>query len=226
MIEAVLRRSAIQSTRNSTCRLPTTLSCSDASSPHFIHHPGSASRLSDVLRAFAVRDGQDVFRGTQAAVFYERQLPDHRHRVRVAPAPRHLVFGGTVPDQLVDADLSDQKRQLYGVPPSLLERAGRKHVVGLQLLRVEHEVPRPARRSDARQGHTTAASSDAHVDLSSTVRLICPPGGLILFSAAQSAFQRPEHVGPHPIQRGLPNGQLGDLNSGAGAPNLDSRLYG
>ncbi len=70
--------------------------------PRFIHHPRCKELLAGA-RGARLRPGADLLRRPAAADLDVERLPDDRDRLLVPPAPRHLVLGPDVPDELVDA---------------------------------------------------------------------------------------------------------------------------
>src|SRR6185312_8324081 len=85
-------------------------------------------------------------------------LPRLRHRVRLPPAPRHLVLGAAVTAQLVAADLRDGAGERARLPCALLERGPEERLAPLQLLSLERREPR--QRGAARPvGHPRPAAA-------------------------------------------------------------------
>jgi hypothetical protein len=112
--------------------------------PRFIHHP----RCKELLPQILSERGCDLDR----AHLDVGRLPDHRDRLRVPPAPRHLVLGADVPDQLVDAGVPGEQRQRHGLPPEVHDAGDQERVATLRLRGVEQVEP-PGRREAHRQGH-------------------------------------------------------------------------
>lgn len=64
------------------------------------------------------------------------------------------------------------------------------------------------------------------MDLEPQIRIVCPVGGLILFSAAQMHSTVPNASGRTRFSIDFRTVDLADLESGAGAPNVDTRSEG
>ena len=64
------------------------------------------------------------------------------------------------------------------------------------------------------------------VDVDSQVRIVCPPGAIILFSGAQLHSTVPNTSGRTRLSIDFRTVNLGDLESGRGAPNVDSAGQG
>jgi hypothetical protein len=60
------------------------------------------------------------------------------------------------------------------------------------------------------------------LELDPQVRLVCPPGGIILFSAAQMHSTVPNTSGKTRYSLDFRTVNIGDLNEGRSAPNIDS----
>jgi hypothetical protein len=64
------------------------------------------------------------------------------------------------------------------------------------------------------------------IDLSSTIRLTCPPGGQIVFSSAHLHSTVPNTSGRTRFSVDFHTVDVDDLNSGLGAPNTDCSCTG
>src|SRR5262249_2142363 len=141
-----------------------------------------------------LRPPADPLRPPAPAQLHERRLPDHWHRVRLASSPGYLAQRACPADQLLDAGVADPERQHDCLSPGVLRSSLEQRFSPLQLLRMERQVPRPARHQD-HQGGRTAAASPMEAVVRETLRLVVPAGGLILFSAAMLHSSMPNTSG-------------------------------
>ena len=92
--------------------------------PKFIHHPDSKRLIQEMLIDLGCDPERRLLRRAAHADVDVGRVPHVGHRVRLPPAPRHLVLGAAVPAQLVAADLPDRVGERHGVPSALLVHAG------------------------------------------------------------------------------------------------------
>lgn len=194
--------------------------------PAFIHHPGSASRLSDVLREFGCATDETYFevpklRSSTSDNYLTTGIAYawHPHRDTWYSAAQCQI-NWWMPIYPIRSDNCMAFHPRYWSEPVENTSSGYNYYEWNSKFRGQHVT-------QMLEKDTRPLPAPTHqVDLSSTVRLICPPGGLILFSAAQLHSSVPNTSGRTRFSVDFRTVNLGDLNSGAGAPNLDSACTG
>ena len=97
-------------------------------------HPGHP-------RGARQRPRPDVLRRAASALLDEWWVPHDGNRLRLAPAPRHLVLGSNAADQPLDARVPHRGGERPGLSRSVLRDGASQFLCVLQLLRVEFEAP-------------------------------------------------------------------------------------
>ena len=129
--------------------------------PAFIHHPESKTHLRAILIEHGCDPELTYFDVPRLRTSTSRQLPDHRHRLRLPPASRHVVLRTDDAAQLVAPDLRRAAGQRGRLPPALLRPGRGQRQRSLQLLRVEPRQPGHRRGPDRRRHPRPAQAGGA-----------------------------------------------------------------
>ena len=123
-------------------------------------HPSPALEGARGRRArrARLRFGPHLLRRAAHADRHLGWIPDDGDLLRVPPAPRHVVLGAAVADQLVAPHVRVRARQRHGLPPAVLLERRQEQLAQLQLLRLEQAEPR-RRRQTHRRRHARAAQA-------------------------------------------------------------------
>jgi len=109
--------------------------------------------------------------------------------------------------------------------PGVLRSSLEQRFSPLQLLRMQRQVPRPARHQD-HQGGRTAAASPVEAVVGETLRLVVPAGGLILFSGDMLHSSVPNTSGVTRFSIDFRTVNAGDAAARRGAPCVDRYCTG
>ena len=143
----------------------------------------------------------------------------------VPPASRHLVLGSATAAQLVAAGVRDRVGELDGVPPAVLRRPVRNSSSGYDY----EEWNRTGRQQAAKQVKKETRKQprpEEPLELEPDVRVVTPPGGTLVFSAAQLHSTVPNTTSSTRFSIDFRTVNLDDLVEGIGAPNIDSECTG
>ena len=201
------------------CRSRSTRAILAELKPKFIHHPKVKALMQAMLRDFGCDPARDVLRRPAAADVDRRRLPDVGHRLRVPPPSRHVVLGarstrstGGCPSTTIEPEQRD------GVPPRATgtgrSRTGRATTTTPSGTAVSRASAAQHIKSDTRP----QPRPEEPVEMDPQVRLICAPGGVILFSGAHLHSTGAEHVRLDPVQHRLPDRPSRTTSGSAAAP--------
>ncbi len=194
--------------------------------PNFIHDAGSASRLSEVLRERGCAPDTTYFevpklRSSTSDNYLTTGIAYawHPHRDTWYSAAQCQI-NWWMPIYPIRSDNCMAFHPRYWSEPVDNTSSGYNYYEWNTKYRGQHVT-------QMLEKDTRPLPAPKHsVDLSSTIRLICPPGGLILFSGAQLHSSVPNTSGRTRFSVDFRTVNLDDLESGAGAPNIDSTCTG
>jgi len=193
--------------------------------PRFIHHPRSKEIIRDLLTEFGCSLSETYFdvprmrtatNGGYLTAGIAYAFHPHRDTWYSAPSCQ-LNWWLPVYEIVPESALAFHPR--YWTQPlrngssrynyAKWNQEGRK-VAASQVKEDTREQPRP----------------EEPVEMDPQVRIVCPPGGLILFSGAQLHSTVPNTSGRARFSVDFRTVHLADVVSGAGAPNIDSACTG
>lgn len=193
--------------------------------PRFIHHP----KTKELMRAFLEDIGCDIEKtyfdvprmrvachGTylNAGVAY----PLHPHRDTWYAAPMSQL-NWWFPLYEIDSDCSVAFQPRYWSEPVKNGSEFYNH----------YEWNRNGRKNAAQHIKTDARRQpvpEQHIDLDPQIRVVCPPGGILLFSGAQLHWTVPNKSGRTRFSIDFRTVHVDDIAAKRGAPNVDSAPQG
>lgn len=194
--------------------------------PAFIHHPDSKRLLKRVLEDFGCDLDRTYFdvprmRSSTAGGYLTTGIAYawHAHRDTWYSAP-HCQINWWMPIYEIDADNAMAFHPRYWSEPIQNSSSQYNYYIwnkkfrGGHVAKLTKEDPRPLPR--ATEG----------MELNPQIRLICPVGGLILFSAAQMHSSVPNTSGVTRFSIDFRTVHLDDALANQGAPNIDGASTG
>lgn len=193
--------------------------------PHFIHHPQSKEMLAEILRDFGCDADETYFdvprmRSAMPSDYLSAGIAYafHAHRDTWYSAP-NCQLNWWLPIY----DLTEENCMAFH--PRYWQNAVRNTSRTYNYARWNAEG-RKAAASQIKEDTREQPRAEEALELEPSVRLLCPPGGLILFSAAQLHSTVPNTSGVARYSIDFRTVNEADAQSRIGAPNIDSDCTG
>ena len=174
-------------------------------------HPPPSREGADRRAAVGagLRHREDLLRRAAASHDGARRVPEGGPRLPVPPTSRHLVLGSPPAAQLVAAGLRRSSREnCMAFHPQYFDTPVRNSSAGYDY----EEWSKTGRQQAAKQVKKETRKqpqAEEPLELEPDVRVVTPPGGTLVFSAAQLHSTVPNTTEPHALQHRLPHGQPG-----------------